>query len=87
MTEINGFQLGHVFSDMEIGISSQAWLQCDCGVSIGPRLFRHGNEGLSDEAWIECVRNIQRAIWFQLGHVFSDMEIAAYFGRLLLLTE
>jgi len=36
------FQLGHVFSDMEI-----ATYVCRdgsrCGVSIGPRLFRHGN--------------------------------------------
>jgi len=37
------FQLGHVFSDMEItGIWFGA-IRISSWVSIGPRLFRHGN--------------------------------------------
>ena len=60
------FQLGHVFSDMEIiyGTESDNWTI----VSIGPRPFIHGNmvevckEGINNKA-------------FQLGHVLSDMEM------------
>ena len=37
------FQLGHVFSDMEIAFSSFLPIYENSGVSIGPRLFRHGN--------------------------------------------
>jgi len=37
------FQLGHVFSDMEIGLPDTVLQQDLRGVSIGPRLFRHGN--------------------------------------------
>ena len=87
------FQLGHVFSDMEIwrvrvirrltiissfnwATSFQTWkwrsssaiLAACCFVSIGPRLFRHGN-GKRDGA------RSARFNGFQLGHVFSDMEI------------
>ena len=36
-------------------------------ISMGPRLFRHGN-GVSKQA-------INNAIKLQWGHVFSDMEI------------
>jgi len=86
------FQLGHVFSDMEmysytptiisgkINVSIGPRLfrhgnmfdekgHCvGCGVSIGPRLFRHGNNsGEPHDAWLNTL--------FQLGHVFSDMEI------------
>ena len=119
-----GFQLGHVFSDMEICVylvsvqgmggtvsigprlfrhgnfnhgfqyetvkmgfnwatSFQTWkyyhqINSACqraGVSIGPRLFRHGNPALM--YGIMC-----RIVWrFQLGHVFSDMEILTLDGN------
>jgi len=37
-------------------------------VSIGPRPFRHGN--------VLCNRgSVTREMVFQLGHIFSDMEI------------
>ena len=65
------FQLGHVFSDMEIQpthTASPSFIE----VSIGPRLFRHGNlEG-------GAIRYFTGSE-FQLGHVFSDMEMAAIF--------
>jgi len=38
-----GFQLGHVFSDMEIIEFLVRTILFVMGVSIGPRLFRHGN--------------------------------------------
>ncbi len=37
------FQLGHVFSDMEIWRGMYEQQEIDPNVSIGPRLFRHGN--------------------------------------------
>ena len=37
------FQLGHVFSDMEINMVGKRGKVAKVGVSIGPRLFRHGN--------------------------------------------
>jgi len=40
------FQLGHVFSDMEIETFSYV-PPAGYSVSIGPRLFRHGNMALS----------------------------------------
>ena len=46
-------------------------------VSIGPRPFRHGNAALLE---MQFVPNVE----FQLGHVLSDMEIAAIFLALLL---
>ena len=61
------FQLGHVFSDMEMagGIRlSRVW---SC-VSIGPRPFRHGNK-------TPGYPTLDEARGFQLGHVLSDMEI------------
>ena len=86
------FQLGHVFSDMEISEFKVTVPYRNCGVSIGPRLFRHGNrirrtrkrERLPGFNWATSfqtwkyerkilIRSIVSA--FQLGHVFSDMEI------------
>jgi len=89
------FQLGHVFSDMEItkpnGIkykimwcfnwatSFQTWKFAGQDgnsdgvkqlVSIGPRLFRHGNIEILGW-WVAGIGTYM----FQLGHVFSDMEI------------
>ena len=45
-----GFQLGHVFSDMEIcgGILMYKVVVGLNDVSIGPRLFRHGNEKIKE---------------------------------------
>ena len=40
------FQLGHVFSDMEISSPFFYWYAGWSYVSIGPRLFRHGNSGI-----------------------------------------
>ena len=37
------FQLGHVFSDMEMRRLGVTHLKNNADVSIGPRLFRHGN--------------------------------------------
>jgi len=64
------FQLGHVFSDMEMrwGLSRFV-LNREPVVSIGPRLFRHGN----DKNFMDKGR--WNVTMFQLGHVFSDMEI------------
>jgi len=46
--KFSGFQLGHVFSDMEM----ELW-KVDYGngieVSIGPRLFRHGNNEMTKD--------------------------------------
>jgi len=66
---VMGFQLGHVFSDMEITGISKALKTSTYQVSIGPRLFRHGNKrpNNSKQGWV--------LLQFQLGHVFSDMEI------------
>ena len=59
--------MGHVFSDMEIWDAQL--LHClRCCVSIGPRLFRHGNIAAIEDP-------TERFQKFQLGHVFSDMEI------------
>ena len=64
------FQLGHVFSDMEImkpdSNKNQKLIK---QVSIGPRLFRHGNTRMGAD------NGRVYALEFQLGHVFSDMEI------------
>jgi len=87
------FQLGHVFSDMEMKIKNQLWAITSNQVSIGPSLFRHGNlaaVGLfrmlatkgfnwatSFQTW-KCVwagGKLPRGTSFQLGHVFSDMEM------------
>jgi len=90
-----GFQLGHVFSDMEIpSLLEQERCTETTGVSIGPRLFRHGNAQnlcpfLSMGVGVSIGPRLFRhgnliAGWlatqavkygFQLGHVFSDMEI------------
>ena len=66
--DITEFQLGHVFSDMEIVKDENDW-SASSTVSIGPRLFRHGN------ALIIVIAHDRPVHGFQLGHVFSDMEI------------
>jgi len=86
------FQLGHVFSDMEMWLF-EYWNSGDSLVSIGPRLFRHGNYpekyevrvgsgGVSIGPRLFRHGNVNPAFTqddqvstFQLGHVFSDMEI------------
>ena len=64
----NGVSIGpRLFRHGNIWISRSTIMQA-VGVSIGPRLFRHGN--------IKGLEIIQPVIMvFQLGHVFSDMEI------------
>jgi len=64
---IKKFQLGHVFSDMEIQNVFCRSIRRE-PVSIGPRLFRHGNIS-------RCSGISPLSMMFQLGHVFSDMEI------------
>ena len=48
-------------------------------VSIGPRLFRHGNYEP------KVLTEVTKLRAFQLGHVFSDMEIGFHFGPALAL--
>ena len=86
------FQLGHVFSDMEILFSGNCGPCQEIHVSIGPRLFRHGNENklrykaplgagfnwaTSFQTWKYLFNGtvFANGPLFQLGHVFSDMEI------------
>jgi len=53
---------------MEIGAVDEVEFVIQSGVSIGPRLFRHGNN-------IGDIPRDMFLVGFQLGHVFSDMEI------------
>ncbi len=60
-------QWGHVFSDVEIN-PLRKWNKLLCVASMGPRLFRRGNEaddGLRQFAFSTL----------QWGHVFSDVEM------------
>ena len=95
----NEFQLGHVFSDMEMQ-QNQPDERVATQVSIGPRLFRHGNliscilwgyqslrsfnwaTSFQTWKWPRCIAMGRLSATFQLGHVFSDMEMLVDDARL-----
>jgi len=67
-----GFQLGHVFSDMEIDQGSP-FRRSASGFQLG-HVF-------SDMEMWEHERHSVVRPGFQLGHVFSDMEMPGYTGN------
>jgi len=70
----SGFQLGHVFSDMEIG--GERLDNCDQECSA----FQLGHV-FSDMEIFKCLPggDLRAYLVFQLGHVFSDMEMGYFF--------
>jgi hypothetical protein len=70
---IERFQLGHVFSDMEIGAS-------DLDFALSSGLFQLGHV-FSDMEMRKAFLIYWFVLGFQLGHVFSDMEIIRRFGE------
>ncbi len=67
------FQLGHDFSAMEISGEMMRASMDLTRVSIGPRLFSHGN-------WDLVSTHPEIGDLFQLGHDFSAMEMMPLLG-------
>ena len=63
------FQLGHVLSDMEMGIVFAILSEW--------KMFQLGHVLSDMEIWITRMIYLMMRIKFQLGHVLSDMEILA----------